>query len=218
MLTIPAEFAYGALGAALLAVWLVLYFANPAGRAAQIRMSLLFLLFIPFELLYLTDYWRPPKHLMVPMFGGYLGIEDVLFAFTFGGIVASIVAFFDRSYAPAGWITVLVAAVATFGLTILIWRVGTNSLVAASSAALAVVAFFLLADRSVARRAAIGGLCAAVVMVAVYATGFVVSSNTEVVLQSIWLLYDTPLGARVAGVPVTEVLWAFSFGALIAVL
>ena len=51
----------------LLLVWLVLYAVSPKGRSAQLRMSLLFLIFIPYELLYLTDYWRPSKHPAVPV-------------------------------------------------------------------------------------------------------------------------------------------------------
>jgi hypothetical protein len=103
-------------------------------------------------------------------------------------------------------------------ITVVLWRIGLNSLVAASFAALGYVAAFCLREPHLARRAVVGAASAAAVMLGVYATGFLVSSNTEVVLQSIWLLYDTPLGGRVAGVPVTELLWAASFGALIAVL
>ena len=53
---------------------------------------------------------------------------------------------------------------------------------------------------------------------AVYAAGFLLSTNTEFVLQNIWLLYGTSLDMRIVGVPLTELLWGLAFGALAAIL
>jgi hypothetical protein len=101
-------------------------------------------------------------------------------------------------------------------MTVGLWLAGFNSIVAASIAALVMVLFFSRGDAELVRRASIGGLAAVILMFTTYWVGFFVSTNTEAVLASIWLLYDEPLGERLVGVPVTELLWAMSFGSLVA--
>jgi hypothetical protein len=218
VLSIPSEFAYSALAAALLMVWGVLYALNPGGRRAQIRASLLFLMFIPFEFFYLTDYWRPAKHPSIQLFSGYLGLEDLVFAFSFGGIVAAIVSIFDRKYNHGGWSRAAWVALGTFLVSLALWWAGINSIIAASIAALLAVLAFTFRDAELIRRASIGGLAAGLLMFTTYMAGFLLSANTEAILATIWLLYDAPLGERLAGVPVTELIWALAFGALVAIL
>jgi hypothetical protein len=154
---------------------------------------------------------------VVPILTGYLGLEDVVFAFSFGGIVAAVVSMFDPAYMPRPASAALAAA-AALAISIALWLAGINSIIAASIAALAAVLFLARRDGGLVRRASIGGLAAAMLMFTTYWAGFVLSSNTEAVLQAIWLLHDSPLGERVVGVPVTELIWAASFGALISVL
>lgn len=218
MIAVPLEFTYTLLAAALTGLWLILYVLNSNGRKAQVRMGLLFLLFLPLELIYVHDYWHPVAHFAVHAFGGYVGIEDIFFGFSFGGMIAGLVEIFDKSYLQRNWFWVTFEVLGVYLISIFLWMVSVNSIFATSAAALLVVLLSSFLKAQLARRAMIGALCATVILFVVYAGGFFVSSNTESVLQSIWFLYGTPFGARLLGVPITELLWGVSFGAFAAIL
>jgi hypothetical protein len=219
MITFPLEFTYTALAAALLVPWIILYVLVPDGRPMQVRISLFFLLFAPFEFLYTQDYWTAPIHLAIPLLGGYAGLEDLIFAFAFGGVIAGVVGFALDEWRWSGARAALIKTVAVYAVAIALWKLaGIESLVAASIAALLVVSASSATNLPNARRAVIGAAGALVTMFSVYFVGFLVAANTEAVLQQIWLLHDGPLGTRVLGVPLTELIWAVAFGALVAIL
>lgn len=78
-----------------LLVWIILFTIRPYLRKEMLIMSLIVAPMGPIsEIFYLRDYWRPET------FNGLLiGVEDLLFGFTIGGITAVIYeAFFSRKY------------------------------------------------------------------------------------------------------------------------
>lgn len=63
-------------------IWGVLFFLRKDLRKKMLTMSLLIAPLGPLsEFFYLRDYWRPQL-----LFGFRIGVEDLLFAFTIGGI------------------------------------------------------------------------------------------------------------------------------------
>ena len=124
-------------------------------------------------------------------------------------------------FGPKGSISSQYSFAIVLGIIItssLLAATGVNSILITSGIALMIVLVASLRNGSLASRAAIGGISAMTALFAVYAAGFLLSTNTEFVLQNIWLLYGTSLDMRIVGVPLTELLWGLAFGALAAIL
>ena len=94
MLHFPVEYSYIALSGALLALWLACFYLLPQTRKRQLTIILYVGPLIPIQILYLIDYWHPPAIASIPFFGGYLSVEDLIFAFAFFGIASVCTAFF----------------------------------------------------------------------------------------------------------------------------
>ena len=105
-----------------------------------------------------------------------------------------------------------------YAITLGLWFGGVNSAYATSVAALVCGIFLVYRLRVPLTHALLAGVTMALMMFVIYAAGFIMSENTESVLKEIWFLYDSPLGARIFGVPLTQLMWAFCFGFLVSIL
>ncbi|MFZ1626745.1 MAG: hypothetical protein WAT81_03020 [Candidatus Moraniibacteriota bacterium] len=219
MFIINLQYAYLLLCAEFLIVWALIYTYSPLTRHEQIRMSLVSIPGGPLsELLYFRDYWYPQSAFPIRIGPIHTVVEDMLFAFAFAGIVVAFYPFVMRwrlrsNPALSGGVRIAAIVVALTSF-FFIW-IGVNSIFATS------IGFLAAAAWMVARRPGLGwsalwsGVLASLTMFTMYLVGYHIIANSEELLAGVWLLHQTIWGERrVAGIPVTELIWAFSFGTL----
>ena len=107
-----------------------------------------------------------------------------------------------------------------FVASVVIWKLGVTSIYATSFAMIAVAGFLLIRskDMMLLRIGIIGAAVIPLLLFTAYWIGFELVSDSEKILRTVWTLYDTPLGGRFVDVPITELVWGFSFGGLFSVL
>ncbi len=223
MLYFPLQYAYLSLGGTLLFVWLVIFLFDKERRAQQLVISLVLGLISPIsELIYIPDYWHPVTIWAFHVGKSYISLEDFLFGFAFIGIMSAVPGLIIPEYSkrhPVSWAAmakiVVVGAVILF-LSTLLWFAGLNSIYASSVAVLIVTGTFLVKDqrRDLLTLAAVGAFGMLALMFFLYWVGSLLASNFEEMLRAVWTLYGTPLGIRFLGLPVTELIFAFSFGSI----
>jgi lycopene cyclase-like protein len=213
------RFVFLLLGLALLGYWVVIWLVRPDLRRPLLKISLVGAVAgLVSELWYFRDYWRPPTLLDPTGRLGWISPEDALFGFTVAGVAfaANKVVFrrqlvegAPRRY-PVSAGLCLAGVAALVGATNLL---GVNSILV-SSAAFVMAALAMGAMRPDLLRPAVesGGLLLAAVL-PVYLVLFDVLSPGY--WDRYWLLRGTALGVTVLGhIPVTEILWYTSWGAL----
>ena len=219
MITITAQYAYIYLVGALTVVWIILYTLNPRTHKQQLFMSLIFSpLATIAEILYFKDYWNPLSILSGNIRPVRILLEDFIFAFCIVGIASVIAKPFlrdSRKYLNQNntnfLILILLTVLLSWGLFIL----GINSIYAASLSFLSSASLMIFWRKNLLRDSFLSGLGTCLVMFFIYALGFYITKNSEDILRQIWYLYGTTLGTRVLGVPLTELIWAFTLGMFI---
>lgn len=215
----PFQFGYLFLTLPFLLVWLLLFIWGSETRREQLLMSILLVPLGPLsELLYFRDYWLPESILPIHLGTFPLMIEDVLFAFAIGGIGSVIYEVLLRKHltktGPAMPYHIRPLVVAGLGVTamFLLLSIGLNSIYA-SSLGFVVVALLILAQRRDLLGDAVGsGIGVMLVMFLSYFLIFNLASNTEEIFKQGWIIYGTALDVRLWGIPVTEMVWGFTWG------
>jgi hypothetical protein len=105
-------------------------------------------------------------------------------------------------------------------LTLAFWYLGINSIFATSIAMLVATGIILWRSNRARlfRTACAGAIGMTLVMFVIYWLAFELISDSNVILRAIWSLYGTSLGILVLRVPLSELVWAFCFGAFFSVL
>ena len=209
------RFVFLLMGLALLAVWLGLWAARADLRSAMLKVSLVGAVAgVVAELWYFRDYWRPPTLAGIAR----ASPEDALFGFVVTGIgFAAHKVVSRRAMTPgaprrypvsAGLLLAgLAALIAGTGLA------GMNSIFVTSAAFVACAAVMAALRRDLLRPALESAVLVVAAMLPVYLLLFDVLSPAY--WDRYWLLRHTSWGVLVLGnVPVTEILWYASWGAL----
>ncbi len=227
LLAIPVTYSYLILSLGVLAAWLVIFFLNQTTRREQFLVSLILGLLSPVgELLFIPDYWHPITVLAIHFDRSYISLEDFIFAFAFFGIAFYLAEKMSISPLPQNqniWSRIGLVWLGTYSMlsvSLIPWMLDLNSIYATALVmgfgSLCILAY---EKQTVLWRITLYGAVAfTVMMFLIYWIGFSICSNTEVILRTIWTLYGTSLGTRIVGVPLTELVWAFSFGAYFTLL
>jgi uncharacterized membrane protein YeaQ/YmgE (transglycosylase-associated protein family) len=197
---------------------LFLYLISPRTRKEQIVMSILVGIIGPVsERLYLADYWFPQSVWTIHMGSITFFIEDVLFGLSIGGIGAVIFEVVFRQHFRRAKVKkhISMIVVGTVGAIVLFgsYLAGINSIYA-SALCFGVMALFIVMLRKDLLADAFGSsLLVGIVLFFSYKLMYSLFPYIgEEFLRTSWYLYNTGLGTRVWGVPITEIVWALAWG------
>ncbi len=218
---LPFKYFYLVLNIPFLLVWLALFVWNKSTRKEQLLMSVLLMPAGPIsEILYFQDYWLPQSVVPVSVFGHLFMIEDLLFVFSIGGIGGVIYEALMKRYASEIKTEIhysitfpLIAAIAVI-IGYSLFYLGMNSIFATSFAFLAGTALIVSQRRDLLANSLISGLAVMAIMFLSYILGRIIFVNAEEILKQTWFLYGSGLGKKILGIPLTEMVWGFSWGAL----
>ena len=196
--------------AILFPIWLFLYLRRKDLRADILMMSLIFGVCGPLsELFYLQDYWNPQT-----ITGTRIGVEDFLFGFFIGGIVSVIYLelfnkhikrFKDKNH---HWrLLFLFVAVFTFVFNAL-FILGINSIYASIAVFLILSLLVYYVRRDLFIDGLMSGIFLALTMLISYSVFLYVFPEA---IQKWWFLHNIS-GILIVGIPIEELLWAFSLG------
>ncbi|MBI2010778.1 MAG: hypothetical protein HYS89_00870 [Candidatus Colwellbacteria bacterium] len=220
---IPFRYAYAALTIPFIAVWLILFIFSKNTRKEQLILSSLFAPLGPIsELIYFRDYWLP-QSIWPFSFGTFpFMIEDLVFAFVIAGIGGVIYeAVLRKRLASTGArlprrIRPFIIALLGIATMFFLLKMGINSIYA-SSAAFLVIALLIIANRRDLLADALGSGVG--VMLIMFLSYFLLSNvivkNTDQLLMQAWLIYGEPIAIRFLGIPLTEMIWGFTWGLVI---
>ena|SRR3989338_3976223 len=227
MITIPVEYSYILLSSGVSVVWLIVYICNKTLRKQQIVISIVGSLLLGLsELLLIPDYWQPPMFLSVPILNSYISVADILFGFSLAGIVCLLPGLVVKDYFKShdinwkGLLSIIGIWCSVLILAFAIRSLGMNSIYAISLPMMLGALFLVMTSDGlkVLYISVVGGIALTVIMFAVYTIGFSFVSNVNDILLSIWSLYGTSYGLLVAGVPFSELIFAFAVGAFYSIL
>lgn len=191
-------------------VWTVIFVWRKDLRREMLVMSFLAGIMGPLsEHFYLKDYWQPKY-----WFPAYLRIEDFLAGFFLGGIgaVGYELVWRKKHKCACGLKTNWALPVLAFlGLSLMVFLfhgLGWNSIYA-SIVSFVILALFLLIFRPEMVKASVGsGLVLALVMLVFY---LIYQKIYPGIITEWWNLNNIS-GVLIAGVPIEELLWGFSWG------
>jgi hypothetical protein len=196
----------------LFPIWLILFHARPDLRHAILKASLLVGIGGPLsELLYTRDYWQPQN-----IFGWRIGIEDFLYGFLIGGIACSIyeVVFRkalsrnrDRTHQWSHFILPIFAAMFIL-LNSLVFVFNINSIYASILIFISFALFALWLRHDLLIASLISGVFVGTVMF----VGYLIFLHFYPQAIHRWWFLDNISGILVLGVPLEELVWAFSWG------
>lgn len=218
MFTLHPQYAYLVLCSGFVLVWILIYTYIPFTRHEQLRMSVACIPGGPLsELLYFRDYWYPESAFPLQLGPIHTLVEDSLFAFAFAGITTTLYQIVRGHYLIAGSNlkggarqSCLLVAIVSLSL---IFLGELNSIFATSIGFLMGAAWMVWRRPDLFWPALGSGFLVMLMMLAVYLAGYYAVENSEDILRNIWKLYEAPWGSRrMAGIPLTELIWAFSFG------
>lgn len=214
--------AYLVLTIPFVVAWLLLYFLSKKTRREQLMMSLLILPTGTIgELIYFKDYWLPQSVLSINILGVPILLEDLVFSFCIGGIGSVIYEALLRKhlkrikrYKSGYYINSKTIIIICGVISYLLYKFGLNSIFA-TSVGFVLAAIFILAQRhDLFFDSIFSGLAVMLIMFLSYFILFNTVGNDEELLNRIWLIYSSPLDLRIFGIPLTEMVWGFSWGML----
>ncbi|MEK7116961.1 MAG: lycopene cyclase domain-containing protein [Patescibacteria group bacterium] len=222
MIEIPFRFAYITLTIPFLIIWLILFFVRKDTRKEQLRMSYIVAIIGPIsELIYFKDYWFPQSVFPIFINKFPLMIEDILFGFAIGGIAAVIYEVIFRKQLSkfsvhSKYTIKSIYIVLTFALVLIgLIKFGVNSIYASAIAFFVSALILLILRHDLFVNAVGSGVGVMLVMFACYFFLFnILASNTEELLKQGWIIRNSILDMRIANIPLTEMVWGFTWGFL----
>jgi len=177
-------------------------------------MSSLCALFGPIgEYFFFKDYWRPYLMGILKMFNVVIAIEDLVFGFVFGGIIAVIYEFFigkkfmKRERPNYVMLLLIVNGLAIFvALTSIL---GINSIISCMIAFLINTVIMYIKRKDLIWDIILSGLFTGIIALVFY---FIYIRIFPGYVEKVWLLKNTNLGILFLGIPLTEIFWAFTAG------
>ena len=215
------QYAYLLLDIPFVVAWFILYLVSKKTRKEQLIMSLLFLPAGTIgEILYFQDYWSPASVFSFSLFGVAVLIEDLIFSFSIAGFASVIYEVWRgkklvriNKKVQANWMLLIaICLVISLGL----FSVGVNSIFATSISLVVGALFIILSRYDLFEDAVLSGIGVMFLMFLSYQILYrFVFYNPEVILKEGWLLYGSSFDLRIFDIPVTEMIWGFSFGMII---
>lgn len=212
------QYGYFIFSLIFLLAWLLIFIKAKQWRQPMLILSLITMVFGPFsEYWYFKDYWQPATILKLPLGG----IEDLMFGFAIGGIAAfAYEAFFIKHLCNCQakqqkyeWFLLFFVLVEGATMIILNNLFKVNSIFASALGMIIVAAVMLYLRRDMIINALASGLLVALIMFVIYIVPQVLFPQAHQFMAYYWLLYNQPSGRLIFGhVPVTEMLWGFSWG------
>lgn len=209
------KYTYLLLSLYLLFVWLIIFlFLKKESRKILIKTSIVGgLAGLIAELWYFKDYWHPPS-----LFNNTISLEDFLFGFAFTGIAATIYeVIFKKENKKYGKghkiIFIILFVIGVFSLLLFNNLLKINSIFVSSLAFLIFSLIMVFIRKDLAMRFIMSGILSLLVIIPIYVLLF------NFIFPAYWgkygLLANTTFGIRViVNVPVTELLWYFSWSCL----
>ncbi|MCB9805773.1 hypothetical protein H6775_01270 [Candidatus Nomurabacteria bacterium] len=220
MFDIDYKFSYLVLTLPFLIIWVIIFIFKKGLRKEMLIVSSITAIIGPIsEIIYFRDYWFPES-----MFSIFLGsfpvmVEDLLFGFAIGGIAAVIYNFIFnielvKKRVSTKFKSLRLVSIVMIVLVVLI-LIGVNSIFASSVAFLSGGLYVLIRRRDLLINSLVSGTFMMVtVFVCYYFLYHFIFSNPSEILSKGWYLYGTSLGTTLFNIPVSELVWAFSWGFL----
>lgn len=215
---IPIRFAYLFLNIGFGILWVVFFIFYPKTRRLQLLISLLAVPLGPvIEYLYFQDYWYPLSSLPEIDLGPFrILAEDLAFAFFFTGTTAMLAHVTGKKvddFRIKSPVKMVGVGLLSMLISISLVKLGLNSILSTSTSFLLIAVSTVLMKKDGWKYALRCGLATVLMVLAVYEVSYNLVSNIESILKSAWFLYDNPvLGKRIFNIPMTELIWAFSWG------
>jgi hypothetical protein len=217
---IPVRFAYLALNVGFGILWSIFFVFFPRTRKIQLQISLFAAPLGPLiEYLYFQDYWCPMSSLPEINLGPFRVLfEDFAFAFFFTGITGMLAHITgtgrkEKDFRLKMPMQLVVIYVVSLLLSFPFIYFGLNSIFVTSISFLSIAGLTALAKKGIWPYALRCGFSTVLAMFVIYFIIFHLTSNTEELYKSIWLIYDYPvLGMRFLNIPITELVWGFAWG------
>jgi hypothetical protein len=199
-----------------------LFLANKETQQYQILRSVAgAFLGILSETLYFSDYWFPQSVLSSSIFSIPVLIEDAIFGFAVAGIGSTCYeVLFKKKRVRIQRISIAkkIFVIFTIGIVLycssffLIKFIGINSIFATALSMFLFSCAVLTRRADLIRPAILTGAIFLLLLFSIYSTGFLIFLNAENILKEWWMLYDHQLGVRILNIPLSEMIWAWSFG------
>lgn len=218
MFEIADKFIYLVLTIPFLVIWLILFLSRKDLRREILKISSITAVLGPLsEFFYFRDYWSPQSVFNFSILNFPIMLEDVLFGFVIGGIGSVIYEIIlkkkqknVRSKPNKIYIVILFLVVFLGCLFLKI-----NSIFASSLGFISSGVYILFKRKDLFFNSLLSGLLTSFVMFLIYNFLFnFLFKNPNDLFETGWHLYNTNLGALFLGIPVTELVWAFSWGFL----
>lgn len=216
---IPIHLAYLGLAGCFGIIWGILFISLPQTRRIQLEISILAAPLGPvIEWLYFQDYWYPMSVWEFNIGPFRVLAEDFAFAFFFAGvtgIIAHITGKKVDDFRLKNPIHLVVIGCASMLLSLPFFKIGLNSIISTSIGFLLVAMGISVIKRDSLKYAFRCGLITTMIMFSIYFISWQAVSNIEEIMKLTWLLYDhSVLGIRFMDVPITELVWGFSWGSM----
>ncbi len=216
---IDFKYAYLILDIPFFVIWVLFFLLSKETRKEQLIMSVLFIPAGPLsELLYFSDYWAPASVFSFSIGPVIVYIEDLIFAFALGGVGSVIYeAIFSKILSvPKGSVHYVIAIpliILVGGLvTVSLFLLGVNSIFATSLGFIVAALLIVSQRKDLFIDSLLSGVLITVIMFIAYGVLIVFIPNTNELIRQGWLLYGTQFDIRILGIPLTEMMWYFTWG------
>lgn len=204
---------YSYLGYSLifLSIWIVFYILRPDLRRRMMIFSLIITPLGPLsEVWFLRDYWRRPT-----ITGSLIGLEDGIFAFAIGGIAHSIYkVFLNRAAIQSddqprrGWLVIAFFILTFLPLVLLTGLYHVNSIFSSALSLFLIAALTWILRSDLSQPSIVSGILVLVFFFLVYKAMQVIFPGAI----EYWCMGCNPLGIRISGINIEELLWDFAWG------
>jgi hypothetical protein len=204
---------YSYLGYSLifLIIWIVFYILRPDLRRRMLIFSLIITPMGPLsEIWFLRDYWRRPT-----ITGYAISIEDAIFAFAIGGVAYGIYKiFFNRTVVQSedqprrNWLVVAFSMITIIPLLLFTDLLGVNSIFSSAFSLLLIAIITWIVRPDLLKPSLVSGILVVVLFFLVYKAMQVIFPGAI----EYWCMGCNPLGVRISGINIEELLWDFTWG------
>jgi len=191
-------------------VWLIFYILRPDLRRRMLIFSLIIMPLGPLsEFWFLRDYWRRPTITGYP-----ISVEDAIFSIAIGGIAYSIYkVFFNMSVVeghdqPRAWLVIAFLIIIILPLFILTDLLHINSIFSSTFSLVLIAVFTWILRPDLLKPSIVSGILVVILF-------FLVYKLMQVIFPSAieyWCTGCNPLGLRISGINIEELLWDFAWG------
>lgn len=219
MIYLPEKYAYLVLCIPFILINLIILFYNTEHRKDQLRMGLIGAMFGPLsELFYFRDYWMPQSIYFFRIGSFPLMLEDVIFGFSVLGIVSVLFdVLFEHNRVEIDFPSKRKNIYVVFGVYLFFFAFlkmgGVNTIIATSFASMVSGALIIWYRRDLILNSFVSAFGFLLALFVSYFLCLHIIANSETILSGFWYISkNSILSLKYMGVPVTELVWAFTTG------